>query len=336
MWGCSVWQPHDYLLQKGCDLMEKKMKKKKTPVSNKPLSVRLYTYRWFYVMFLPVLAFLIVFHYLPLAGIRYMFYSYTSAFNIKWVGLDNFIDLVSRPPFWNSFINTLELSIIKLLLNTFMAVIISLLLNEMVNIYFKKITQTIIYLPHFMSWVVTASVFTLILSTYSSGLVNTMLKTMGIIEAGEEISFLTSTEWWRFTYYLINIWKDTGWGTIVFLATLSGISPDLYEAAQIDGANRWDRMRWITFPSLANTIITVLILNLAKIMNLFESVFVLTNDIVTEVSQVLQTYTYDITFTSAPDYGFSTAVGFFRSMVGCLLVIICNFASKKVRGRGIV
>ena len=313
-----------------------KMKKKKTPVSTKPLSVRLYTYRWFYLMFVPVLAFLVVFHYLPLTGLRYMFYSYTSAFNIKWVGLDNFVDLISRAPFWNAFINTLELSIIKLLLNTFMAVVISLLLNEMVNIYFKKITQTIIYLPHFMSWVVTASVFTLILSTYSSGLVNTMLKLMGIIEVGEEINFLTSTEWWRFTYYLINIWKDTGWGTIVVLATLAGISPDLYEAAQIDGANRWDRMRYITFPSLANTIITVLILNLAKIMNLFESVFVLTNDIVTEVSQVLQTYTYDITFTSAPDYGFSTAVGFFRSMVGCFLVIICNYASKKVRGRGIV
>ena len=294
-----------------------KIKKKKTPVSTKPLSVRLYTYRWFYLMFLPVLAFLFIFHFLPIAGIRYMFYEYKNALHIVWVGLDNFKELFSTPAFWNSFINTLELSIIKLLLNTFMAVIISLLLNEMVNIYFKKITQTIIYLPHFMSWVVTASVFTLILSTYSSGLVNTLLKNMGIIELGEEIEFLTSVDWWRFTYYLINIWKDTGWGTIVFLATLSGISPDLYEAAQIDGANRWDRMRWITFPSLANTIITVLILNLAKIMNLFESVFVLTNDIVT-------------------DFGFSTAVGFFRSCVGCVLVLICNYISKKIRGRGIV
>ncbi len=311
-------------------------KKKKNQVSSKPLGARIYTYRWFYLMFIPVLAFLTVFNFLPLTGLRYMFYSYRGAFSIKWVGLDNFIDLFSRPAFWNSFINTLELSIIKLLLNTFMAVIISLLLNEMVNIIFKKVTQTVIYLPHFMSWVVTASVFTLILSTYSSGLVNTLLKTLGFIEAGEEIEFLMSTEWWRFSYYLINIWKDTGWGTIVFLATLSGISPDLYEAAQIDGANRWQRMRWITLPSLSNTIITVLILNLAKIMNLFESVFVLTNDLVTDVSQVLQTYTYDITFAQAPDFGFSTAVGFFRSIVGCLLVIVCNIISKKIRGRGIV
>lgn len=314
--------------------MEKK--KKKTPVSTKPLSVRLYTYRWFYVMFLPVLAFVIVFNYLPLAGLRYMFYYYTDAKSITWVGLENFKTLFDTPMFWQAFINTLELSITKLLLNTFMAVVISLLLNEMINIHFKKITQTIIYLPHFMSWVVTASVFTLILSTYDSGLVNSILESLGIIVDGEEIDFLKSKEWWRFTYYMINIWKDTGWGTIIFLATLSGISPELYEAAEIDGANRWARMRWITFPSLANTIITVLILNLAKIMNLFESVFVLTNTQVGDVSRVLQTYTYDITFGQIPNYGFSTAVGFFRSIVGCILVLICNYASKKVRGRGIV
>ncbi len=313
-----------------------KVKKKKTTGSTKPLSVRLYTYRWFYLMFVPVLAFLFIFNFLPLAGLRYMFYSYPDADNIVWVGLDNFKRLFGEKMFWTSFVNTLELSLVKLLLNTFMAVIISLLLNEMVNIYFKKITQTIIYLPHFMSWVVTASVFTLILSYSNSGLVNSVLENLGIIVDGEEIKFLESVEWWRFTYYLINIWKDTGWGTIIFLATLSGISPELYEAAQIDGANRWDRMRWITFPSLANTIITVLILNLAKIMNLFESVFVLTNNQVTDVSQVLQTYVYDLTFGSGADYGFSTAVGFFRSVVGCLLVIVCNYASKKVRGRGIV
>ena len=315
--------------------MEKKRKKKNMD-STKPLSVRLYTYRWFYLMFVPVLAFMLIFHILPLTGLRYMFYHYTNAFNIRWIGLENFKTLFAKPAFWSAFVNTLELSIIKLLLNTFMAVIISLLLNEMINLVFKKVTQTIIYLPHFMSWVVTASVFTLILSTYSSGLVNTLLKDMGIIEIGEEIEFLASSEWWRFTYYLINIWKDTGWGTIIFLATLSGISPELYEAAQIDGANRWARMRYITFPSLANTIITVLILNLAKIMNLFESVFVLKNDIVTEVAQVLQTYTYDIGFAVVPDFGLSTAVGFFRSCVGCVLVLICNYISKKIRGRGIV
>jgi putative aldouronate transport system permease protein len=136
---------------------------------------------------------------------------------------------------------------------------------------------------------------------------------------------------------LVNIWKDTGWGTILFLATLSGISPDLYEAAQIDGANRFNRLRYITLPALNNTIITVFILNLAKVMNLFESVFVMYNDSVLDVSDVLQTYIYRQSFSSGTaDYGYTTAVGLFKSLVSCALVLACNKASKKVRGRGIV
>lgn len=145
------------------------------------------------------------------------------------------------------------------------------------------------------------------------------------------------TSTWRPVYYIINIWKDTGWGTILFLATLSGISPELYEAAQIDGANRWNRMCYITLPALANTIITVFILNLAKVMNLFESVFVLMNDAVIEVSTVLQTYIYMQSFGGGiPNYGYTTAVGLFKSLVSCALVLLCDYASKKVRGRGIV
>ena len=142
--------------------------------------------------------------------------------------------------------------------------------------------------------------------------------------------------WMNTTMGLLFPGLVTAFGTYLLKTGYQGLPKDLEEAASIDGANRWQRMRWITFPSLANTIITVLILNLAKIMNLFESVFVLTNNQVTDVSQVLQTYVYDMTFGSGADYGFSTAVGFFRSVVGCLLVIICNYASKKVRGRGIV
>ena len=149
--------------------------------------------------------------------------------------------------------------------------------------------------------------------------------------------FLGDVRYWRGTFFFINVWKDTGWGTILFLATLSGISPDLYEAAQIDGANRWKRLIYITLPALANTIITVFILNLAKVMNMFESVFVLYNNAVYDVSDVISTYIYRQTFAIAlPNYGYSTAVGLFKSLVGCVLVLICNWASKKTRGRGIV
>lgn len=312
--------------------------KKKVPAATKQtLGQRIFYHRWFYLMFLPVFIFIIIFHYLPMLGVRFAFYDYKAFGDPVFVGMKHFKALWAKPAFWTAFTNTLQISIIKLLLNTFMAVIISLLLNEIVSLKLKKGLQTLIYLPHFMSWVVTASIFKLILSPYSEGLVNSFLLATGILEQGEEIYFLASKTWWRPVFYLANIWKDTGWGTILYLATLAGISPDLYEAAQIDGANRWNRMRYITLPSLTNTIITVLILNLAKVMNLFESVFVMYNDAVLDVADVIQTYIYRQTFgTGAPNYGYTTAVGLFRSLVSCILVLFCNYASKKVRGRGIV
>lgn len=287
-------------------------------------------------MFLPVLIFAVVFHYLPMLGIRYAFFSYKGIKEPVFVGLEHFRKMVSMPGFWSAFRNTILLSSVKLLFNTFMAVGISLLLNELRFKNFKKITQTIIYLPHFMSWVVTASVFTLILSPGGSGLINSVLINLGIVDEG--IYFLGDQKWWRSIFFAINIWKDTGWGTIIFMATLSGINPELYEAASMDGAGRWSRMRFITLPALANTIITVLILNLAKIMNLFESVFVLENPAVIQKADVLQTYIYTQTFNSGalPDYGYTTAVGLASSLVGCVLVLLCNRASYKVRGRGIV
>lgn len=304
--------------------------------AKKPLLPRMKKYAGFYVLFLPVLVFLIVFHYLPMFGIYFSFTKYNIIKPPVWVGLANFERLFSMPNFWTAFANTIELSVIKLLLTTGFSVILSLLLNEMISVPGKKLAQTIIYLPHFMSWVVTASVFQLILSPTTAGLVNSVLLKLGIIDKG--IYFLGSSATWTGSYYLINVWHDTGWGTIIFMATLTGIDPGIYEAASIDGAGRWKKMWYITLPSLANTIITVLILNLAKIMNLFESVFVLQNDAVMDVSQVLQTYVYYQTFNSGgiPDYGYTTAIGLFRSLVGMALMLICNYASKKVRGRGIV
>ncbi len=305
-------------------------------VKKKPLLPRIKKHTGFYLMFFPVLVFLIIFHYLPMFGIYYSFTKYTIIKDPIWVGLANFKRLFSMPNFWSAFSNTIELSVVKLLITTGASVLLSLLLNEMVNEKGKKLAQTIIYLPHFMSWVVTASVFQLILSPTTAGLLNALLIKLGIVENG--IYFLGKSATWTGAYYAINIWHDTGWGTIIFMATLTGIDPGIYEAASIDGAGRWKKMWYITLPSLANTIITVLILNLAKIMNLFESVFVLQNDAVMDVSQVLQTYVYYQTFNSGgiPDYGYTTAIGLFRSLVGMTLMLVCNYASKKVRGRGIV
>ena len=304
------------------------------PINKKPLGTRIKNNLGYYLMFLPVLVFVIIIYYWPMLGVRYAFYEYKLR-NINWVGLKNFQTMFAKKEFWTAFSNTLQISITKLLITTFASVFVSVFLNEMHNLFAKKSLQTIIYLPHFMSWAVVAAIFQLFLSKSSTGFVNETLKSWGILS--QSIDFLHTKSMWRPIFYLINIWKETGWGTVIFLATLSGINPELYEAADIDGASRLQKIWYVTVPALMNTVIIVLILNLAKVLNLFESVFVLYNNRVFDVSDVISTYIYRQTFlTAIPDYGYTTAVGLFKSLVGCALVLICNFASKKIRGRGIV
>lgn len=289
-------------------------------------------------MFLPVLVFLIIMYYWPMFGVRYAFYDYKPVGTPTYVGFKHFQKMFATKDFWRAFTNTLELSIVRLIITNLSAVIVSLFLNEMKNLFAKKTLQTIIYLPHFMSWAVVASIFSLFLSPSSTGMINGILRDIGILGPDDKnIYFLASKAWWRPIFYFINIWKETGWGTIIFLATLSGINPELYEAADIDGASRMQKIRFVTLPALTNTIITVLILNLAKVLNMFEPVFVLYNSAVYDKSDVIATYIYRQTFMNKmPNYGYSTAVGLFRSLVGCVLVLLCNWLSKKTRGRGII
>ena len=304
------------------------------PINKKPLSTRIKNNLGYYLMFLPVLVFVIIIYYWPMLGVRYAFYEYKLR-NINWVGLKNFQTMFAKKEFWTAFSNTLQISITKLLITTFASVLVSVFLNEMHNMFAKKTLQTIIYLPHFMSWAVVAAIFQLFLSKSSTGFVNETLKSWGILSTS--IDFLHTKAMWRPIFYMINIWKETGWGTVIFLATLSGINPELYEAADIDGASRLQKIWYVTVPALMNTVIIVLILNLAKVLNLFESVFVLYNNRVFDVSDVISTYIYRQTFlTAIPDYGYTTAVGLFKSLVGCVLVLVCNWASKKIRGRGII
>lgn len=316
--------------------MRKKIKTTSTGqvINKKPLKSRIWNNRGFYLMFIPVFLYVLIVYYWPMLGVRYSFFDYTLK-KIEFVGLKHFEKMFSDKEFWKAFFNTLQLSVIKLLITTAASVIVSVFINEMVNLFAKKVLQTVIYLPHFMSWTVTAAIFTLFLSTSSTGFVNETLKSWGWIS--ESIDFLHELHLWRPVYYIVNLWKETGWGTVIFLATLAGINPELYEAADIDGASRMQKIWYVTVPELANTIIIVLILNLAKVLNLFESVFVMYNNRVFAVSDVISTYIYRKTFlTAIPNYGYTTAVGLFKSLVGCFLVIVCNWASKKIRGRGII
>lgn len=295
----------------------------------------IWKYKWFYVMFSPVFLIVLLINYLPMLGIRYAFYKFNPFTPVPvFIGMDNFKRLWSSDQFWSAFSNTLQISLVNLALSMFFSVAIALLINEIVHDRTKKTFQTIVYLPHFLSWVVTASVFMLILSP-QNGLVNTALVNMGIID--KPIYFLANADWWRPAYYFISRWKETGWGTVIFLATLAGISPELYEAASIDGAGRWKQTLYITIPSILDTFVIVLILNLAKVLNLFESVLVLYNDLVYPVADVLQTYIYRISIVApSPEYGYSTAVGLFKSAITCVLVLGSNYASKKIRGKGIL
>jgi len=316
-------------------------------VKKPPLGTLLYKYRYFYLMSIPVIVLLLIFFYWPMLGIRYAFSTYklkhiTSGKGPEYTGFENFKKLFTDQFFLDSFRNTVILSFWNLVFATVFTVVVALLINEIQYEWGKKFVQTVLYLPHFLSWVVVASIFTLLLSagadatgqdTTLVGFVNAILIQLHIIK--KPVSFLTETSTWRPVWYIIQRWKETGWGTIIYLAALSGISPDLYEAAEIDGAGRLKQTWYITLPSLMNTILIVFILNLAKILNVFESVFVLYNELVYSVSDVIQTYTYRKGI-QGNDYGYSTAIGLFKSLISLVLVTGADYIAKRIRGYGIV
>ena len=287
---------------------------------------------WLYVMFLPTLISVFLFNYLPILGIRFAFYRYNVFSPPRFIGWANFERLFESERFWSVFRNTLEISLMNLVLGMLASVLIALLLNEIGRLYLKRPIQTIIYVPHFMSWVVVASIFHIILSP-QGGFVNNVLTGIGIID--RPIFFMANESWWRPVFYFVNRWKATGWGTIIYLAALTGINPELYESAEIDGAGKMKQARYITIPCIAPTIIIVMVLQLASVLNIFESVLVMYNPVVYSVADVIQTYNYRIGLLSS-DYGFSTAVGLFRSIICMFLVLGANYISKRVRGRGIL
>ena len=298
---------------------------------DKPLKTRIYKYRYMYLMYLPVFLVFVVFDYIPMAGILIAFTKYTPFTQIpEWIGLDNFRTLFGSDIFWRSVRNTILISSVNIVLSITTCVGLALLIDEIKVVWFRKVVQSILYIPHFISWVVVASIFTMILSP-QNGLVNAIVEAFG----GEPIYFLADESWWRLCLWVIDRWKGIGWGTIIYIAALTSVDPELHEAATIDGANRIQRIWHITLPAIAPTILVVFIMDLAKILNIFESVWVLQNSAVLGVSDVIGTYVYRIGITNA-QYGLSSAAGLFKSLISVTLVTIANRASKKIRGEGIL
>ncbi len=283
----------------------------------------------FYLFMLPGFAYFLVFRYLPMLGLRFSFFEWGLGGVGDFVGLEHFREAFRSEGFRRAFFNTLLLSSINIVLQMSLTITISMLLNELRSRIFKRFVQTVIYLPHFLSWVVVGALFTLLLS--QSGLVNALNKLAG----AEPRYYLGDPGYWRQTYILILSWREVGWGTVIFLAALSGIDPQLYEAAKMDGAGRWKQMLYVTLPHLVPIIIIVLIMNLSKIFNLFESVFVMYNPRVYSVSDVLQTYVYRVGIVEHR-FGYATAVGLFRSTIAFALVISANKIVKRLRGESVL
>jgi putative aldouronate transport system permease protein len=312
-------------------------KEPQTPSSqfkiNKPsLRKRMAKYKIFYFLMLPGILYFIIFQYLPMAGLGVSFFKYDIHGLGNFIGLQNFYEMFASSKFYNVFFNTLILSLLNISIQMIVVIVISLLLNEIKNMIFKRSVQTAIYLPHFLSWPVVAAVFVLVLSP-QNGSVNELIKFFG----GDSVYFLGNEETWRPAYLFISFWKETGWGTVVFLAALSTIDPQLYEAAEMDGAGKLRQAWHVTLPHLRTVIAIVLIMNLSKIFNLFQSVFLLYNPMVYNVSDVIETYVYRRGFVDFnSDFSYATAVGLFKSVIALILVMITNKIANKINGEKII
>ncbi len=289
--------------------------------------------RYLYLMLLPAIAYYAIFKYEPMAGLVLAFkkyYANLGIFGSPWVGMSNFQRIFITPDAVNAIVNTLQISLCRLVFEFPMAILLALLLNEMRAPRLKRIYQTVYTFPHFLSWVVVGTMVTNIFA--SNGSINAVVSALG----GERVNFLSSRALFRPLLYLTANWKEMGWSAIIYMATIAGIDPTLYEAATVDGANRFQQMLHVTLPGLQQTIVVLFILAVGKMMNAgFDQIFNLQNSAVKSVSEIIDTYIYTITFQSMPNYGFSTAVGMFKAVINFALLLTCNQVAKKVSGKGL-
>ncbi len=296
--------------------------------SENHLLVRIWNCRWLYVMLLPVLLYYIIFKYVPMYGITMAFKDYNvfkGVFESPWCGFDVSQKIFDNKNFWLVVRNTLSLNLLTLAVSFPLTIVVSLMLNEIMSAKFKKVTQSILYLPHFVSWVVVAGIATNLFSQ-QGGTVNHILNMLG----ASSIPFLSDEGWWIFTYVICNVWKEIGWGTIIYLAALTGVDESLYEAAYLDGATKFQRLIYITLPSIKSVIVTMLILQISKMMTIgLDAPLLLGNNKVINVAEVISTYTYRLGIESAK-YSESTAIGLFQSVINIIILFAADKFAKAI------
>ena len=294
---------------------------------------RLYQDRFIYLMLLPVVAYLVIFKYWPMTWLSVSFFDYKLLKGFggsKWVGLSNYIKFVRSSDFLRIVGNTLVLNIELLLLSFPFTIIFSLLLNEVKNMKYKKVVQTVSYLPHFISTVVLVTMINTILSP-SVGVFGAIAKAFG----NEPIYFMGQAKYFRPIYILSDMWQGTGWGAIIYLSAMTGIDPTLYEAATVDGANRFQQIWHITLPGIMGAIVIQLVMAIGNIMNLgFEKVYLMQNSLNIQLSEVLSTYVYKQGMLQTK-FGYSMAVSVFNSVIALVLVVTANKLSKKLTSAGL-
>jgi len=300
--------------------------------AQKPLGTRIAMNWDIYLLALPGLVLLIVFRYLPMYGVTIAFKDYNVIKGIlgsDWIGLENLARLTASDAFRRAFRNTVTLSVLRMLFGMPVPILFALLLNEVNLVLFKRTIQTIVYIPHFISWVVIAGIFIDLLSP-SIGLVNRAIELFG----GEPIFFLTNLKWIRPVIVSTEVWKEFGWGAIIYLAAIMGTDQELYQAAAIDGAGRIRQTIHVTLPAIWGTFIVLLIMRLGSIMGAnFEQIYTIYNPTVYAKIDVIDTYVFRTAFDTL-DFGYTTAAGLFTQVIGCVLLMTSNTLVRRVGGRG--
>lgn len=289
-------------------------------------------YRWQYMMILPAVVLLFLFSYVPMAGIQVAFKDFhigETIWNSPWVGWENF-SFLQDDQFWIVVKNTVLIALLKFVFGFPAPIILALLINEVRNSAFKRFVQSVSYLPHFFSWIVVAYILQSLL-TLDGGLVNQLIANLG----GQPIFFLGSTEWFRPMIVASGLWKEVGWNTILYLAAITTIDPQLYEAARVEGAGKWAQMRHITLPGMMPTISIVLILSMPSLIAVgMDQIYPLMNPANQPVADVLDTYILRSGLQQGY-FGMATAVGLLSSLISLLLVLFTNQMSRKANGEGL-